>query len=281
VAGPGEGAAVKLYFSGVIDGTALAFERAGTGPPLVLIHGLGGPAMWERVAPILAERFDLLIPHLPGFGESPPAARPCRARDHAALLAGHLDALALRAVTVAGISWGGEIAALLAASRPAAVRSLFLLCPTGTRRYPAPLRSHGLRRAMLPLVGRGLANPRIAEALSRRSFHDPGVRPPDLVTRYLDRLRQAGRLDALLDAIEDIWSSDRGLPPLLAASVSMPLTLIWGARDRTVPVEYAQPLVDSRPDAELVVVPDCGHSLPLERPDVLSKIISDRVPRSA
>lgn len=257
----------------VIDDTELAVERLGDGPPLLLVHGLGGPAMWERAAPILAREFEVILPHLPGFGDSPPARFPLGAGGHASLLARFLDADEISGATFAGISWGGEIAARLAASRPDLVRSLVLICPTGTRRYPAPLRSRAVRRALRPILRRWLGNPRVAEALSRRSFHDPTVRPADLVARHLERLALAGRLDALLDAVDQIWSGDGALAALVER-LPMPLTLVWGAEDRTVRVSAAGSLRAARPDSEMIVIPACGHSVPLEQPVLLSRTIA-------
>jgi pimeloyl-ACP methyl ester carboxylesterase len=271
---------VKIYSSGVIDGTTFAFERAGTGPPLILVHGLGGPAMWERVAPILAARFDVIIPHLPGFGESPPASRPLTAAGQSALLAEFIDRSALTGITAGGISYGGEIAARLATLRPGRIASLNLICPTGTRRYPVPLRSGLVRATLRPILRRGLVNPRIAEALSRRSFCDPGVRPNDLVSRYVEHLKLPGRIDALLDAIGEIWSGDRWLSTALA-SLPPPLTLIWGEADRTIPVSEAFVLHALRPDAKLIVIPACGHSVPLESPERLYSVIFGNNPPDA
>ena len=252
-----------------VDGTEIAVERRGTGPPLVLVHGLGGPAMWVLAAPILAERFDVVLPHLPGFGDSEPPGRALKTGDHARLLSRLLDSLSLARVTLAGISYGGEIAAAIAADRPDRVSGLVLICPTGTRRYPAPFRSGRVRSALRPLLRRALANPRIAETLSRRSFHDPGARPAGLVAGHLERLRLPGRLDALIDAVDEVWSGDGNLA-VRVEKLDVPMTLVWGEDERTVPPGYAAPLRASRPDAELVVIPGAGHSIPLERPAELA-----------
>ena len=257
----------------VIDGMSVAVGRRGAGPPLLLVHGLGGPAMWERVVPILAERFDVILPHLPGFGESHGPPRPLKARDHAAILLRAFESLGVGRATLAGISYGGEIAAAVAASRPDLVASLVLVCPTGTRRYPGALRSPGVRSAIRPFLRRGLSNPRIAERLSRRSFHDLRVRPADLVARHLGHLRLPDAMGALLAAIDDIWSGDGGLARVVGG-LAMPLTLVWGAEDRTVPLARAGPLIAARPDATMVVIPGSGHSVPLERPSELADAIS-------
>lgn len=263
-----------------IDGVSIALERTGTGPPLLLVHGLGGPAMNERLAPILSARFDLLLPHLPGFGESPPASNRPGAADHAALLSRLLDTLGIGRAAIAGISYGGEIAARLAASRPGLASVLVLVSPTGAKPVPAPLRSALLRTALLPVLRRALTRRRVAEWLSRRSFHDPAARPAGLVERHLEHLRLPGRLDALLNAIDDIWSG-RGELPGIVAGVGCPLTLAWGEADRTVSLSTAGPLFDARPDAELVVVPGAGHSVSLERPSELAAAIAAAAERGA
>lgn len=259
-------------------GLEVAVERRGTGPPLLLVHGIGGPAMWERAVPVLADSFDVVLPHLPGFGESPPPPRPLGAEGYARTVEDALGAIGFggaagaSALTVAGISYGGEIAARLAAGRPGFAGALVLVCPTGTRRYPAILGNAAVRRWIRPLLRRALTNPRIADRLSRRSFFDPSSRPADLVARHLEHLSRPGRVETMVDTVEGIWTAGNGLAEVVRG-IGAPLTLVWGEEDRTVPPGSSAPLRAARPDARMVVIPGCGHSVPLERPAELAAAI--------
>src|SRR3954468_10504436 len=111
---------------------ALALDRSGNGPPLVLLHALGlSRASWGPVVPMLAEQFDVLAVDLPGFGEAPslPVGVGACPGALAAAVAALLDDLGVERPAVVGNSVGGWVALELAARRP--VASLTLLSPAG------------------------------------------------------------------------------------------------------------------------------------------------------
>jgi pimeloyl-ACP methyl ester carboxylesterase len=94
------------------------------------------------------------------------------------------------------------------------------------------------------------------------------------VERYLGGLRLPGRTGALLDAIEDIWSRGGGLPAVVR-ELRIPVTLAWGEHDRTIPFRYSGPLRGYVSGTGPVIIGGCGHSAPLERPDVISRLIAE------
>jgi len=255
----------------------MVVERRGHGPPVFLIHGLGGPMMWEKLVPLLAGSHEVIIPHLPGFGESPAPGRKLTSEDHAVNLGELAASMDLTGLRVAGVSYGGDIAAHLAMRVPRRVSRLVLICPTGAGNY------HALRfiRALSGdrfngLKIRFLGYPAVAEFLSRRSYYRISNRPPDLVERYLGQLSRPGHGEALLHALDDIAGAGADLPRLLAGA-PVPVTLVWGRYDRTIPPPpeglFRSAGMESAPLPDLVVIPDCGHSVPLENPVKLAEII--------
>ncbi|HWT93887.1 MAG TPA: alpha/beta fold hydrolase [Solirubrobacteraceae bacterium] len=113
-----------------VRGVDVAYRRAGSGPPLLLLHGMGLTRRWHELHAALAGRFDVIAPEHPGFGDS--AGRPpwYRTLDDLALhYADLMDALDLREAHVAGHSLGGRIAASFAAIFPERVTSLTLIAP--------------------------------------------------------------------------------------------------------------------------------------------------------
>jgi pimeloyl-ACP methyl ester carboxylesterase len=130
------------------DMTRLAFTRVGSGPPLVLLHGIGlSRRAWDPVVPALGERFDVLALDLPGFGESallPPQEEPIPAV-LAASAADLLDTLGIGSPHLVGNSLGGWVALELAHLRPTA--SLTLLSPAGLWRGNTPLYNRASLRA--------------------------------------------------------------------------------------------------------------------------------------
>src|SRR3954466_5203009 len=128
----------------------IAFDRAGSGPPLVLIHGLGGERhVWAPVIDLIADRRDVITVDLPGFGGSAPLPQgdDVAPAALAASIGGLIDALGLDRPHVAGNSLGGWVALELAAS--SRVASATALAPAGLWLVPRrPSRTMGLNRAL-------------------------------------------------------------------------------------------------------------------------------------
>ncbi len=120
--------------------STLAYTRNGSGEPLVLLHGLGSSRQaWNRVIPLLAERFDVVAIDLPGFGDSAPLAADAEPHPAAiaAVVAMTLSSLGIASPHVAGNSLGGWVALELAAITP--VSSITLFSPAGLWRDHTPV----------------------------------------------------------------------------------------------------------------------------------------------
>jgi pimeloyl-ACP methyl ester carboxylesterase len=260
-----------------VDGTRLHYLVGGDGPPLVLVHGLGGSASnWVELAPLLARRFRLLAPDLAGHGHSAPAG----SRASIEAFAEHVHALMLReempAAAVVGHSLGGTVALRLAASRPDAVRALVLAAPAGISSSTA--RFANLITALMIVRPARLASPfrhRMAAFTLLRypafwwwQVSDPAALSPRAVEGFLEGpgLHQ------------DVASAGRALighdPRDALDRVRCPVLVLWGARDRLVPLadgfEYARRL-----RAPVRVIADCAHLLIGERPDACASAIEE------
>lgn len=250
-------------------GAVIRTFEGGEGPSLLLVHGFGGAAWnFSELAPLLPGR-RLIIPDLPGHGASSPLPAPT--------LTGFADVLAEildQPADVLGHSLGGVVALRLAERHPQLVRSLVLAAAAGI--------SSSTRLAELTIALTGIVQPgRIAGrrvawvARSRRLrkfvFGGFEVANPDLLTeRAVHGFLRGPTLHT--DALGAGLALVADDPRKDLDRVRCPVLVLWGARDRQVPLEdgfeYARRL-----GAPLRVIADCGHLLIGERPDVCARAV--------
>jgi pimeloyl-ACP methyl ester carboxylesterase len=246
----------------------LAVEEAGSGEPLVLIHGLATTRqIWGGVTPVLSRRRRVIAIDVPGFGRSAPAGPGFELGAVADRIA---RGLAARRVgppfDLVGHSLGAGIALTLAVARPRTVRRLVLVAPAGLAGLPAPLTrllSAGVdgvlaaRRRLAPLSDFAWAR----RALLAFAAADGAAIPPTQARMLLTASAGALRTP---EALSTITGTD--LRPLLRETRA-PLGVVWGARDRTVRPRVADVIRAARPDADVVIIEDAGHVVMVERPD--------------
>jgi pimeloyl-ACP methyl ester carboxylesterase len=238
-----------------VDGLDTAVLTAGSGDPLVFFHGGGTIGGFDALLP-LAERFRLILPHHPGFGESgDDPARFGAIRDYVGHYEELFDRLALGAVPLAGTSMGGYVATLFAAARPERVSRLVLVCPYGLEVPEHPTTDAG-RLSPEELMGRLTADPRLLAA--RPSQPDEAFLAA--AARERDTLRRIspGRHDPEL----------RGVLPRIEA----PTLVLWGEEDRMIPAGQAPVWAELIPGAELRLFPGRGHLLLSEDPAAVAAV---------
>ena len=205
-------------------------------PPLVCVHGLSASSRWwARVVAAIEDSGPVVLVDLP---------RSLKPSDAAYWLACRIEALE-RPVDLSGHSLGALVSLRVAALRPDLVRRLVLVSPPGIRPRRSPL------AYVWPLARTVLA-----------------TRPAFLARLTYDGLRAGPRNLArggLHVASADVTAE--------LAAVAAPTLLVWGARDRVVPVEEAPAWLEGLRDARLVVIPDAGHVPMIESPDELAGAI--------
>ncbi len=251
-----------------VRGVALRYWIGGTGPPVVLVHGLSGSAAnWAAIAPLLVERFRVLVPDLPGHAGSaalPAAPDLSPYADVVHELAGRHGMLP---AAVAGHSFGGSVAVRFA-SRYAADTTGLLLAGSSGLSSATTLGELVLGALASVKPGRRIARfqRQIASSPLLRQLvfglwgtPDAASLSPQAVAWLLGDLRLH----------TDVWGAARALlgedTRALLAGVRSPTLVLWGADDRLTPVadglEFARLL-----RAELRVIAGCGHLLVFERP---------------
>lgn len=236
-----------------VDGMQIHYYAMGaeTGPPVVLIHGLGGRADdWVNLAPYLrGAGYRVYLPDLPGFGRSErPEVFSYSVQDQADVVVGFLDAMACERVDLGGWSMGGWIVQRVAAEHPERIRRLMLFDSAGL--YAKP---EWDTRLFTPTDAR-----QIGELDALLMPHPPWV--PGFVAR--DIVRQAKRNAWVIRRAMDSMLTGRETTDGLLPELKMPVLIVWGAEDRIMPLTLGQRMHALIPQSQMDVVAGCGHLAP-------------------
>ena len=268
-----------------VDGPVHYIEFGSQGPPLLMVHGLGGNALnWMAVGPAIEQSYHVFALDLAGFGQTPLFRRSAAVGANAAMVHSFIENVIGEPVVLMGNSMGAHIAILEAAANPAWVNALILVdpaIPSVNVRRPVPTMLGVMAALSIPGLAQNLLEWRVRELGSERLVHqalalvcaDPSRVAPEVVdahvrlTREREQLgRQNGR--AFLQASRSI--SLRLADPRFwsrVAKVEAPTLVIHGSLDRVIPVAAAKQLARRRPDWTLEILEGVGHVPMMESPD--------------
>jgi pimeloyl-ACP methyl ester carboxylesterase len=250
-----------------MHGHRVSYRIAGSGPPLLLLHGIANSsATWERVAPLLSERFTLIAPDLLGHGESATPRGDYSLGAHASGARDVVTALGHEHVTVVGHSLGGGIAMQFAYQFPERTERLVLVASGGLGREVHLL----LRAAALPgadYVLPALTSRRVMD-IGRgvgSLFARVGLRPSgdvEVLARGFASLDNAGSRQAFLHtvrAVIDPGGQRVSAHDRLALAALLPTLIVWGARDSIIPVEHGAAAHAAMPGSRFERFELAGH----------------------
>jgi pimeloyl-ACP methyl ester carboxylesterase len=247
--------------------------RRGSGEPYVLIHGIGSRAeVWEPVMDALAERFSVVAVDLPGFGRSrAQVPRPTIDRQ-ADAFAGWLRDEGLAGCHVAGNSMGGAIALELARRR--AVRSAVALAPAGfwtprERKWSQDSlrRAKAQIRVLRPLLGAMLRTAAGRTAFGWQVLGRPWAVPADELVATADALLGAEAFDEALALFDEYTFHDA------EELRDVPVTVVWGSRDRLLLARQAARARRVLPWARHEWLPGAGHLPMWDAPDAVASVL--------
>jgi pimeloyl-ACP methyl ester carboxylesterase len=247
---------------------------AGAGPPLVLLHGDGESAFdWSWTLPALARTRRIYAPDLPGSGENAKLATDLSPAALERFAVSFLDAAGIGRAAVVGSSLGGLVAMRLALSEPSRVSALVLVASSGLGRAV----NLGLSSLVVPgygdlaigWAGTSAGAAQRARGRARLLFASPDRAPRAWVSEQYRLARTPGFLAAQLAALraelDPLGQREVLLDEL--SSLTMPTLLVWGERDRVLPVSQARPALARLKEGSLEIIPDCGHLPQVEWPD--------------
>jgi 4,5:9,10-diseco-3-hydroxy-5,9,17-trioxoandrosta-1(10),2-diene-4-oate hydrolase len=263
----------------VVDGLKVHYQRAGSGRPLLLLHGLVGSAKnWRQNISFLAQDSEVYAVDLFNMGESERVPGLDAGLEATAdRLAAYMDALDLEEADIAAHSHGGAVAMMFAARHPERVRRLILFAPAN----PFCDLGHQLIRfyqtrfgvwfaRQIPFLPRRLK----ATALSRM-YGDPSRVSAGALEGYTEGLHIPGTMDHVMQIVQR-WFVDMGLlRSALERLAAKPTLLIWGDCDRAVGLSSASELQSVLLQSSLMVLPGVGHIAFEEMPEICNQAMRE------
>ena len=241
-----------------VDGLRIAFRRAGTGPPLLLLHGaVCDSRVWRTQLETLSDEFTVIAWDAPGCGDSADPPENWRMREFGGCLAGFVNALGLWRPHVLGHSWGSALALELSRQHPAVPKSLLLV--GGYAGWAGSLPAEEVAKRL-----------RFALDAAERL---PGAFDPTSMPGLFSDAMPADRADELATIMSEIRPvGTRVMAHALAEAdqrdvlpkIRIPTLLLYGDADQRSPLTVANELHDQIDSSTLVVMPGLGHESFLE-----------------
>jgi pimeloyl-ACP methyl ester carboxylesterase len=285
--------------SSPVDGFRVAYERAGSGPPVVLLHGWPGDRTdYEALVPLLADRAEVIVPDLRGFGESDkhpePPAEAYSALAQARSVVGLIEELGLERPVIAGYDVGSRIAQAIARDTPEAVRALVVSPPlpgAGERVLAAEAQREFWYQAFhqLTLIEEVFdGNPAAVRAYLAhfwRHWSGPAFEPTD---ERLDHLADVYGGPGAMSASVAWYRAGSGMVASSLAEgdaptpISTPTIVLWQSDDPLFPCAWSDRLDRFFSDVQLRPLDGVGHFTPLEAPQAIAGAIDEFLdPRSS
>jgi 3-oxoadipate enol-lactonase len=242
------------------------YFRTGSGQPLLLMHGFPlDHTIWQPLMPHLENRFDLILPDLPGLGQSSLPQPDYHLTDMAAALADLLRGLGLPRAYLAGHSMGGYVALAFARQSPA---MLLGLCLIATQALPdTPERQDARHQTAAEVAERGPTV--VADAMAAKLSANPAHEP--LLRETILRQPVPGIVNTLKAMAARPDSTD------LLPGLGCPVSIVHGLEDALIPPERAREMKALLPNAHLAELPGVGHmpmlEAPIETAEALKKLL--------
>jgi pimeloyl-ACP methyl ester carboxylesterase len=269
----------------VIHGHERAYVKVGTGPALLLLHGLGcDHSTWDPVIDALARRYTVIAPDLLGHGQSAKPRADYSIGGYANGMRDLLTVLGIETVTVVGHSLGGGVAMQFAYQFPERTERMVLVAPGGIGPDVTP----GIRAVTLPFFQQwmGLATLPGVRQLNRAALRGlsrsgiPRTRDLGEVADILESFRDPAARAAIAHVVracvdwrgQIITMADRAY-----LTSAMPMCVIWGTEDSVIPVSHAEIARAIAPGADVELIEDAGHFPHKDHPERFVRLVNDFV----
>jgi pimeloyl-ACP methyl ester carboxylesterase len=264
-----------------VAGRPVNVIEMGEGDPVVFIHGLAGAWVnWLENIPHFARNHRVVAMDLPGFGHSPMPAEKISISGYGRIVDELLDTLGIEKAAIVGNSMGGFIGAEVAINFSTRVEKLVLVSAAGLsiehQRNEPVLRVLERLDNVLIFTGGWAASrsdvlskrPRVRRQIMALVAHRPDKLPAPLIAEQVKGSGKPGFVPAL-DALTDYPIRER------LDDIACPVLVVWGEKDRLVPVSDAEEFGRLIPHSRVVIWPETGHVAMFERPDAFNALVDE------
>jgi 4,5:9,10-diseco-3-hydroxy-5,9,17-trioxoandrosta-1(10),2-diene-4-oate hydrolase len=271
-----------------VDGVDVHYHEAGTGRPLIMLHGSGpGVSAWSNFRhnlPVFAEKFRVIMPDLPGFGRSAlPELKEVYPLDAARRLARLMDELEIESAPMVGNSMGGAVAAEVAGHLPERLDRMAIMGSGGlsvSLFQTEP--SEGFQR-LFAFLGDPTRD-RMVEWIETMLF-DKALITDELVDERMRNATADGVLDrtrAVFGAMFDLTLRETYTPLWKRLeTITAPTLMLWGREDRMLPYDQAHLANRWLPNIELHTFANCGHWIQVEKKTQFERVVLEFLTRDA
>jgi pimeloyl-ACP methyl ester carboxylesterase len=234
---------------------------------VLLLHGLGASAeRWSRVMPIFAKHFHVVAPDLIGFGYSDKPEVNYTIPFFVDFVKDFANTVGMEHLNLIGASLGGHIAAELAITSRNMIEKLVLVTPAGIMKEPTPVLNYYIAAAIYPTFDS------VKKAFAQMAGDPKAV---DIIyTRdFVNRMQLPNAKYAFMSSIMGSKSA-----PSLSDRLGMigaPTLIVWGEKDRMIPVRYAGKFQKEIKDSQLAIIKSSGHTPYFEKPEVFGDTVLD------
>jgi len=249
-----------------IDENKIRYLESGNSKKtLVLIHGLGASAeRWEKVIPLFAKHFRVIIPDLIGFGYSDKPLADYTLDFFSSFLEKFFAAANIQHLILIGSSLGGQIVAEYTADHPQNVEKLILVSPSGVMKKSTPALDAYIMAALYP----NEQNAKNAFELMESSgkYIDEKI-----INGFIERMKLPNAKLAFMSTLLGLKNAK--VITLKLQSMVTPTLIIWGANDPVIPIQHADEFIASIKDCRFLRMDNCGHTPYVQDPNSFASLV--------
>jgi len=250
-----------------VENLRICYVDAGSGRPVLLIHGLGGSIeSWTNNIGELAKSLRVIAVDLPGFGLSDKPKMNYTIKFYREFVVRFLKRLQMGQVSIVGSSLGGQVAAEVAINRPSLIKKLVLISPAGA--LPHSFKGSPALWKYVKVI-----NAKSAHQVKQALFVLDNKPVDDSYAQLVyQKLLMPGAKEAFLSALAGSARAPRLNNRL--HRIKAPTLLIWGKEDYMIPVKFVEPFVKMK-NCRIVMLENCGHRPHFARPELFNRIVAE------